>query len=345
MARVIFASIVALLFVWVAYPLITPVAMAGVFAVVLFPLLKKLENRKVPTWLGSGVITAGVFTVLFLPLTLLIFFIAKTGFQQLQAWRESPGVPRIHGGVGWIEAFLDTSTIKQIIKWVTNWFPIGQREMVEGAHELIRSIALKLGDMLGDVTSRLPGMIIALIIVLVSLYFFLLDGRHLVAFLKKNSFFNGHQTDRLLRTLGSICSSVILASLVSGTVQSMFETIVCLLAGVPNPMLIGSLVFIGSFIPIVGSAPVTLGVSLHQFFLGNTSVAIILFCAALVVLLLDNLIRPLFLKGSANLHPLLAFVAAFGGLQVIGFAGIFLGPIIAAVFIAIVHISVQKDEA
>ena len=62
----------------------------------------------------------------------------------------------------------------------------------------------------------------------------------------------------------------------------------------------------------------------------------------MLIALVDSLVRPIFLRGSTNLHPLLAFVAAFGGLQVFGFMGVFLGPIIAGLFVAMVQ--VLKEE-
>jgi predicted PurR-regulated permease PerM len=137
---------------------------------------------------------------------------------------------------------------------------------------------------------------------------------------------------------------VLLASVVSGAVQSLLETIVCVAVGVPNPLLIGLLVFLGSFVPVVGSAPVTFGIAVYQFLMGHTAVGIILLVTAIVVSIVDNVVRPAFLKGSANLHPLLAFVAAFGGLQTLGFSGIFLGPIVAAVFVITIQILTTEES-
>jgi predicted PurR-regulated permease PerM len=89
--------------------------------------------------------------------------------------------------------------------------------------------------------------------------------------------------------------------------------------------------------------PITLGVAVHQFALGNEKSGIVLGLAALMIGAADNLIRPIFLKGAANLHPLLAFVAAFGGLQTLGFLGVFLGPIVASLFIVTLKVLSQKE--
>jgi predicted PurR-regulated permease PerM len=135
-----------------------------------------------------------------------------------------------------------------------------------------------------------------------------------------------------------------LASVISGGSQAFIEVIGCILAGVPNVALIGSLVFIGSFIPVVGALPITLVVALQQFFDGQQMVGGVLLVVALVVAGIDNMVRPLFLKGATNLHPLLAFVAAFGGLQTLGFLGVFLGPIVASLFVVTVQIVTHPEE-
>ena len=186
-------------------------------------------------------------------------------------------------------------------------------------------------------------MLIAITVVVVSVYFFLIDGRKLVHFFRRNSVFSAKQTDHLFAALAGTCRSVILASVVSGAVQAIVEVIFCLSTGVPNAALIGIFVFLASFVPVIGGAPITLGVALHAFLLEQTGAGITLLIGAAVVMVLDNFIRPIFLKGSTNLHPLMAFVAAFGGLQMLGFSGVFLGPIVAAMFVATLQLLVHDN--
>jgi predicted PurR-regulated permease PerM len=89
----------------------------------------------------------------------------------------------------------------------------------------------------------------------------------------------------------------------------------------------------------VGSAPFTIGVTLQQFFIGHQMEGMVMAGFAVLVGVIDNFVRPIVLKGGANLHPLLGFVAALGGLQTMGFSGVFLGPIIAGTFITLLKIS------
>lgn len=339
MGRKLFTLIVAGLFFYTTSPLILPLAMGGVFAVLFWPLLERMEKKKFSTVLGSAILTLAITLVLLIPTALLIYLGAKTGVQQLQAWHESSDTDS-----GLLSAITDSPRIQRVMDWITDWFPVSQKQLLDTFHDLSKSLGAKGAELLGGLITHLPGMAMGLAVIVVSLFFFLVDGRKLVLFIRRNSFFSPHQTEHLLLALAGMCRSVILASVVSGATQAVFEGMVCLFAGVPNAALIGMLVFLGSFIPLLGSAPVTIGVAVHQLLLGNTSAGVILMIAAAFVSVMDNLIRPWFLKGSGNIHPLLAFVAAFGGIQTLGFVGVFLGPIIAALFIVTLQILVQSSN-
>ena len=78
--------------------------------------------------------------------------------------------------------------------------------------------------------------------------------------------------------------------------------------------------------------------------LHDRNAALVLLVAAMGVSLVDNVVRPWVLKGTGNLHPFLAFIAAFGGLQVFGFAGVFLGPILAGLCVTLLTSESQHSE-
>jgi predicted PurR-regulated permease PerM len=66
--------------------------------------------------------------------------------------------------------------------------------------------------------------------------------------------------------------------------------------------------------------------------------------AAVFISTSDNFIRPWVMKGQSEMHPMLALVSAFGAVQLLGATGIFLGPIIAAVFVSFLNILAQKNK-
>lgn len=349
MGRRIFAAIVAALFVYVASPLILPVTMGAVLATLFHPLLERLEERKVPTGIASGALTLAIALFLLLPSSILLFAGIKDAFSHLQAMRTQTAVlphDAVPGmlGDGWAGALLSTPKMYAFLEHITQWFPIEMKDLAEAAQDITRSAVSKGADILGGLITHLPGVMLSMAVAVVSIYFFLCDGRKAAHFFRRNSVFSADQTEQLIQSLAGTCRSVILASVVSGAAQAFLYGLICLVSQVPNIPMIALLVFIASFIPVIGAVPITLGVALQQYALDNEGTAIVLLAAAGVVALIDNLIRPMFLKGSANLHPLLAFVSAFGGLQTLGFSGVFIGPIIAAMFVVTAQLLVRGDE-
>ena len=342
MARNLFTLVILALFVYVTAPLIQPVAMGAVLAVLFFPWMAVLERRKIPSAVASGLLTLGMTLVFLLPASFLIFVGAKAGFGQLKAWKDAPAV--VNGGV--VDSLLGSKATQQLIVRVTHWLPISADDLISTIQDFARTIGLKLADFLGSFVSQLPVLAMAFAIMVLSIYFFLLDGRKVVFFIRRNSFFNSEQTESLIQTFGDMCRSVILATVISGFVQSLLYTLTCLFVDAGNLALIGFAVFITSFIPLIGSVPVTFGVGFQQLIVGNRTGGIALLIMATTVMLLDNVIRPWVLKGAGNLHPLLAFIAVFGGIQVLGFSGIFLGPILAGLFVTVLgHFLITGKKA
>ncbi|MGK5084067.1 AI-2E family transporter [Bdellovibrionota bacterium FG-1] len=344
MGRKIFASIVAVMFFYVASPLIFPVAMGAVIATLFNPGLDVLEKRKYSPKASSALLTLVITFFVMLPSSILLIVGVREAFQQIEALRGAQTAHPLEAGVGWADALASIPGVHHFLIRITHWIPVDLGILTETLQDLVRAGAAKLAELLGGVVTRLPGIAVGLGVIVVSVYFFLVDGRKLVHFFRRNSVFTAQQTDQLMVALAGTCRSVILASVVSGVVQASVEFLFCLPTGVPNTMLIALLVFLASFVPVIGAAPITFGVAFYQFFIDRNTVGVVLLCAAVLISVLDNLIRPLFLKGSANLHPLMAFVAAFGGLQTLGFSGVFLGPIIASVFVATVQILVKADH-
>lgn len=338
MGRRLFALLIIAVFLLVVSPLALPVAMGAVLAALLAPLLERLVKRKLGTALASALITLGVTLLIVLPGATLIFVGAKAGFKQVKVWKEAP---RAVGDTPF-EAVVNSPGIQRVIDTITTWLPVEAVDLLTAAQDLAKAASLKVADLLGDFVARLPGMTMALAIMVVSVYFFLVDGPKVVRLVRRNSVLNSDQTERMIASFAGMCRSVILAAVVSGFVQSFVFGVACIVCGVPNAPLITLLVFLASFIPLVGSAPITIGVGIHQLLIVSQGVGIALLIVAVIVTVLDNFIRPMVLKGGGNLHPLLGFIAALGGLQTLGFAGVFIGPILAGLFVTTLEMLLQS---
>ncbi len=339
MGRRVFSFLVVALFLWIASPLLSPVAMGGVCAVLVFPWLERLERRKLGTSFASAVLTVGVTLLFLFPGAFLIFIGAKAGLQQIRVLKEGPAL-----GGNFLENVVQSPRVQSLIERVSQIFPIDVQDVLNTAQDMAQAVGLKIADLLGKFFAQLPGMAVGMIVMILSIFFFLVDGRKVAGFVRRNSVLSGPQTENLIGSFAGMCRSVILATVASGFGQSILFSVFCIFAGAPNVALTGFVVFLASFLPLIGATPVTFGVAIFQLLSGNKGGGIALLIAAALAGLVDNFIRPAILRGASNLHPLLAFIAAFGGLQVLGFSGVFLGPIVAGLFVVTVQNLIQ-DQA
>ena len=332
MGRWVFSALIVGLFAWIAAPLAIPIAMAAVFAVLLFPWLEALERRKLPApWASLG-LTLFVTFVFLVPAVVIVFVGAKSGLSTLREVRDGGG-----GGGSLIDGVIQAPFVKRIFEKLSAWFPVEVYDLVVATEDLLRSAGTRVAEGLASFVGHLPQLLMGLVVLVFGIYFFLSDGRRLVFFVRRHSVVSEEQTERLIGAFASMCRSVILATVVSGLVQSVLFSLGCLIAGRGNVALIGLLVFLASFVPLIGSTPITFGVVAQTLWSGDARAGVFLLVVAILVGVVDHFVRPLVLRGSANLHPVLAFVAAFGGLQTLGFPGVFLGPIVAGLFVVTVQ--------
>jgi predicted PurR-regulated permease PerM len=126
------------------------------------------------------------------------------------------------------------------------------------------------------------------------------------------------------------------AQLVSGLAQSVVATTGYAVAGVPHPLVFGVVSFVASFLPIGGVSLVGVPLAGLLWLTGRPGWA--LFLAIWTVLLtglIDNVIRPLLVRGQKKLHDGLVFFALLGGLLAFGPIGIIVGPLSLALFLSV----------
>ena len=140
----------------------------------------------------------------------------------------------------------------------------------------------------------------------------------------------------LSKSTSNVLSALIVANLLVATIQAVFITAVLGVLTVPRFAVLGFISFFMSFIPVVGTAPIMLGSAAYLFFGEHRLIAaVVVVIASVVVGLLDNLLRPYFMKSKSNLNFFWVFLAVIGGLSQFGLIGTILGPLAFSLFYGI----------
>jgi predicted PurR-regulated permease PerM len=124
--------------------------------------------------------------------------------------------------------------------------------------------------------------------------------------------------------------AVALAIVVTAIVQSVMGGIGLAIAGVPFAPVLTAIMLLGA-VAQIGVGPVLVPAVGWLYWTGESVWATVLLVWTVVVLCLDNFLRPLLIRKSADLPLLLIFTGVIGGLIAFGIIGLFIGPPLLAV--------------
>jgi predicted PurR-regulated permease PerM len=119
-------------------------------------------------------------------------------------------------------------------------------------------------------------------------------------------------------------------------VQGVLLGIGFAIAGLPSPLVFGVVGVLFALIPLVGTVILWGPGALYLASQGHYGFAIFLAAwGAVVVGAVDNFLRPLLISGRTEVPTLAVFIGVMGGLSAFGFIGLFLGPIVLGLLVAL----------
>jgi predicted PurR-regulated permease PerM len=299
-------------------PLWQPLLFAAILASVLVPVQRWLQHRLWSRrYMAASLLTVGVVVLILTPLTVIGIIAVRQAIET----------------TGWIRAALARGGVHELLRplpdniehWISgvvDRIP-KQIKVLPPPAEAGRWAALQLQEVVSTVST----FAFDLVMMLIALLFLLADGFRLVEWLKKVSPLGAPRTHELLKDFRGVARSVIGANFVTGLVQAGVATGGYAIAQVPQPLFFGLLTLLTSFIPSVGTAIISLPLVGLLLLMGHTWMALFLgIWAVLLVGTVDNLLRPVLIRGDLDVHGALIFFSIVGGISVFGLAGIVVGP-------------------
>lgn len=180
------------------------------------------------------------------------------------------------------------------------------------------------------------GAAVGLLLLLFFLFFFLRDGDEIVARCMRLVPMDPTRKARLLEHLAAVMQAVVLATLLTALAQGTLLGVGFAILGLFSPVVVGVLGVVAALVPVFGTALIWVPTAAVLAFQERWGAAIFLAAWGIVIIsAADNLIRPLFISGRARLSLFPVFVGLAGGLAAFGPIGMFLGPIIVALGMAL----------
>ncbi|HEX5380707.1 AI-2E family transporter [Acinetobacter tibetensis] len=308
---------------------IVPVLWATIIAYMTWPLYQSIyRSCGQRSTLSATLMILFIILVIGIPLTFAIFILQHEGRNlyyelQKQVFSGHFNVPQFIRDLPVIGKEI-TRTLKElnqdpnsIIQNISNW--------IQGH--------LNYGKF---VLNEISKNIIKLCFAIMSLFFFYRDGQTILNQVSKAlEMVIGPRVHHYIDTISETTRAVVYGVGLTAVAQSFLAGLSYLVAGVPNPMVLTIITFLLALIPF-GPPLAYTSVALWLFAQGQTIEAIgVMAWGVCIVSTADNVIRPLVISGATQIPFLLIMFGVLGGIASFGLVGLFIGPVILAVLLAI----------
>jgi predicted PurR-regulated permease PerM len=311
--------------------------------------LPSVLKEKTP---GRWVLLAGFAAILYFCFRIMRPFLMPAFFALILSTLLSPAYlavnRRLHNRRSFaalvIDAWLDP-TNSPIVRRVQAWLPGSFRpeSLQFGAQAQRIGIAL-----LGVATGLAAGILnfLADYFIMVTVLFFLLrDSDYFAERLRAISPLSEQQENMFIERFRTVARATVLGNLATTLAQGTVSGLTFLVLGLANPILWGVLIALLSLIPLFGAALIWVPWTVYLFAKGSSGKAVILLVMQVAVVgSVDNIMRPLFIRGGAKMHTLVVFFSILGAVAYFGMTGILFGPLIFAIAIALLEFYIGPSK-
>jgi len=333
---VCFAGIIYFLYRIFA-PFFSVLVWATVLTVVFFPVFHRVLKRVRGRRTAAAFITCVLILLLIvLPVTFIGVLVTQQSIALYQNIQEHPG------SLGDVTPKLHELQSRPVVQWVMlqaqKWLGAREFDLQQYLREAASSVSRFLVEKGPSLLKNVGGMIFSFFLIFITMFFLLRDGPVLMRAVRALSLLPEAYEAELIKKFQDVSYAVFFGSLLTAVVQGAVACLLFFVMGLPTPLFWGAIVSLVSLVPIVGAFLVWLPWAAYLLLAGQTARGIILLVlGGLVVSSIDNVLKPIIIRGKTDMHPLLVFLSVIGGLGAFGFLGILLGPLVVALFISFLN--------
>jgi len=323
--------IVSLMFAWILLPFYGAVLWGVVGGIVCAPLHRRLSQAMhARRGLAAAAVVLLVVLIVILPLSLIGASLAQ----------EASGVYG-QGQAGELDiGQYFQKMLEALPSWVVdllNRFGLGSLAgmkdklsagLLKGS-QVIAAQALNIGQGTFE-------FFVNLFVMLYLLFFLLRDGETLSKRIRRAIPLRPEQRNELLLKFAVVIRATVKGSLLVALAQGALGGLIFWFLDIPAPLLWAVVMAFLALLPAVGAGLVWFPVALYLLATGSIWQGVLLIAyGAFVIGLVDNLLRPILVGQDTKMPDYVVLISTLGGISVFGLNGFIVGPVIAAMFIAI----------
>lgn len=322
---------ISLAFAAILWPFFAAILWAVVIAILFEPVYRRLLARMPKRRNGAALLTLLlILGMVILPAAILGLALVNEAagvYQRIQSGEIDPA--QIWAGFQagmptWLDPWLDRLGIGNIAA--------AKSLFGGGAADGIRAI---LGQAL-SIGQSLFSLFIKLTVMLYLAFFLIRDGEGLQQRVRAAVPLRTEDLQLLIDRFTVVVRATIKGSVVVAIIQGVIGGVVLWALGIEAALLWGVLMGAASLLPAVGTGLVWVPMAAYLLVTGSIWQGLVLvFCGLFVIGMVDNVLRPVLVGRETRIPDYVVLIVTLGGLQLFGFHGIVIGPVIAAMFIAV----------
>ena len=320
-------------------PFLMPIFLALILSTLLAPfygiVLRKLKGRQS---LSALLICLGLTVAILLPVLFLGLSLVDEATDAYQRLRDPETISKV-------ELWLDPAH-NPVLSKVNQWLPaslrlenlqLGSRLSTQAQQIGIATLRIATAFAAGVVSFLMDYFMMTVV-----LFFLLRDSAYFAESIRAVSPLSQEDETMFVDRFRIVTRATVVGNLLTALTQGAVSGLIFLFLGLPNPLLWGALTALLSLVPLIGTALVWVPWTIYLFAMGFPTKAVIFLIIQIVVVGgIDNILRPLFMGSGVKMHTLFIFFSILGGIAYFGILGMFIGPLIFAMAIALVEVSVS----
>lgn len=309
-------------------PFFYPIFWAAVIAIMFYPWYRGLNKYVRSPGLNSILMLLIVLAVLIIPLTLLSLLLVNETINLYTSVSENVSQENVDGVTDWIQRTALAPYLDTIRSEWTNY-----------AANATKSISTYFFNSIKSVTQNSLRFFFMFFIMLYTLFYFFKDGHRMLKRLMHLSPLGDKYEAMLFEKFTSTTRATLKSTFIVGGIQGLLGGLLFWFTGVEGALVWGVIMTALSIIPAIGSFIIWFPAGIILIALGSMWQGVtILLVGGIVISNIDNFLRPALVGKDIQIHPLIVLFSTLGGIFLFGISGFIIGPIIAALYLAIISI-------
>lgn len=320
---------------WLLLPFLSTLILGAVVSGIFYPLYRIIERHpKIRSSMASLMTCILIFFVLFVPIVLFVGSLTQQAYGLYQMAKGAVINDQIN------TLLRDTRALEKANAVLSKFnYEVTGEEFKNAISEVAKFVGFYLYEQARAIASNTLAFVVSFFLMLLVIYFLLIDGDKLVAYIVDLSPLPSDQEWLLIDKFKEMGGAILIGNGLGGFIQGFLGGLLFWFFGLPSAFLWGVIMGLLAFLPIIGIGAVFMPTAVYLILKGRIAVGVFFFIFYFVLSLgVEYIFKPKLVGHRVKMHPLLVFFAIIGGLKIFGIIGIIYGPLVATGFLTLAEI-------